>query len=97
MHACTPDAAAARLRLVLLCTMAVWGINLSAIKALTVQVDVLPLACLRMTLATAAIYLFSRGQPHALVRPSARQFATLLACSALMVYGIQVLALSGCG
>jgi len=84
-----------RLRAVLLGTMAVWGVNLSAIKLLTLQIDVLPLACLRMALSTGVMLLFCRGALAGLRRVDRRQAIALVLCATTMVYANQVLAMSG--
>ncbi|HSV47641.1 MAG TPA: hypothetical protein VLJ58_17770 [Ramlibacter sp.] len=46
-----------RARTVLLLTMAMWGINMSAVKVLTAHFDMLWLAFFRMGLATLAMLL----------------------------------------
>lgn len=76
-------------------TMAVWGLNISVVTHLTAQWQVLPLATLRMILATAIMLLFCHRQLPQLLRLDRRQWIGLLACGALMVYGNQFLSMSG--
>lgn len=96
--AAAPGAAAdgpLRLRALLLLTMALWGINLSAVKALVGQIDVMPLATLRMVLATAVMLPFCWVRLPSLARLSGAQWLRLVACAAVMVYANQALAISG--
>jgi drug/metabolite transporter (DMT)-like permease len=75
--------------------MAVWGLNLSAIKVLTSSVDTLALVTLRMILATIAISWFAAPHLAILLRMKKRQMIRLGLCAALMVYGNQLLLVSG--
>ncbi|KWT73929.1 MULTISPECIES: DMT family transporter [unclassified Variovorax] len=84
-----------RLRALLLLTMALWGINLSAVKVLVGQIDVMPLATLRMVLATAVMLPFCWVHLPSLARLSGTQWLRLVACAAVMVYANQALAISG--
>lgn len=84
-----------RLRALLLLTMALWGINLTAVKVLVGQIDVMPLATLRMLLATAVMLPFCWVHLPSLARLSGAQWLRLVACAAVMVYANQALAISG--
>lgn len=75
--------------------MAVWGVNLSVLKLLGTQMNVLPLACIRMLLASLVMLIACRGQLQTLRRLSGQQLCSLIACAAVMVYANQVLVLSG--
>ena len=91
----TSPRAAAPIPGLLLGAMAVWGLNLSAVKVLTATFDVLPLACIRMLVAAAALSALLAGRRVALPAMSRRQVAGLVACSALMVYANQILFAEG--
>jgi drug/metabolite transporter (DMT)-like permease len=79
----------------LLAAMAVWGLNLSAVKALTAAFDVMTLASVRMVVAVAALtgLLALRGCAMPALRP--RQLAGIVGCAALMVYANQILFAAG--
>ena len=79
----------------LLTAMAVWGLNVSAVKALTQYFTPMPLATVRMVTACAvltAILLWRRCRLPPLDR---RQRLGLLACAVLMVYANQILFAEG--
>lgn len=79
----------------LILAMAVWGLNVSAVKALTQYFDPMPLAAVRMVtacLALCAILLWRRCRLPPL---DARQRIGLLACAVLMVYANQILFAEG--
>jgi drug/metabolite transporter (DMT)-like permease len=79
----------------MLLAMVLWGVNVSAVKALTASFEPLTLAALRMAvacLALSAIVLWRRGGLPAL---GARQFAALTGCAFLMVYANQILFAQG--
>jgi drug/metabolite transporter (DMT)-like permease len=72
-------------------TALAWGLNVSAVKALTSQVDVMLVASLRTVLAAAAltvlVFLHSRAVPSL----SPRLLAWALTGATLMVYANQAL------
>ena len=79
----------------MLLAMVLWGVNVSAVKALTTSFESLPLASLRMVvacLALSAIVLWRRGGVPAL---GARQLAAMTGCAFLMVYANQILFAQG--
>ncbi len=79
------------MRVALMVAMAVWGINLSAVKVLTTTLDIMVVACSRMMVAVVAltaIVLVTR-QIRIRLRPSI--WLGLVGCGALMVYGNQIL------
>ncbi|AVQ84773.1 DMT family transporter [Variovorax sp. PDNC026] len=79
----------------MLLAMVLWGVNVSAVKALTTSFESLPLAALRMAvacLALSAIVLWRRGGVPAL---GARQLAAMTGCAFLMVYANQILFAQG--
>lgn len=71
--------------------VAVWGVNLSAVKVLTSTLDVLVVASSRMVVAVLALtaILFATRQVRLSLQP--RAFLGLIACGALMVYANQIL------
>ncbi|MCY1286820.1 carboxylate/amino acid/amine transporter [compost metagenome] len=75
----------------LMATMVIWGLNISAVKWLTPQTDIMLLASLRMLCATlllAAVVLLLRGLlPHW----RGKMLAFALLSAALMVYGNQTI------
>lgn len=79
----------------MLLAMVLWGVNVSAVKALTTSFESLPLASLRMAVACvalSAIVLWRRGGVPAL---GARQLAAMTGCAFLMVYANQILFAQG--
>ncbi len=86
-----------RMQLLLIGTMAIWGLNISAIKVLTTYLDPLIIACVRMVLAAIVINLtliWSR-QPIKLLNISRWQWLRFLLCAALMVYVNQIFFTTG--
>ena len=80
---------------VLIGVMAVWGLNVAAVKVLTEYFDPVSLAAVRMLIAsvalTAILWWHKGGVPR--VRP--RQLVALVVCAALMVYANQILFAEG--
>jgi drug/metabolite transporter (DMT)-like permease len=90
-HSATPAAVQGWMLL----AMVVWGVNVSAVKALTASFEPLTLAALRMAVACvalSAIVLWRRGGVPLL---SARQLAVMAGCAFLMVYANQILFAQG--
>jgi len=86
-----------RMQLLLIGTMAIWGLNISAVKVLTGYLDPLIVACLRMVLAAIVINLtlaWSR-RPVRLLSITAGQWLRFIACGVLMVYVNQILFTTG--
>ncbi|WP_442594875.1 DMT family transporter [Parapusillimonas sp. JC17] len=85
------------MQVLLIGVMAIWGVNISAVKVLTSQMDPLLVACLRMLLAVAVINLtvLLARQPLALRSITPPQWLRFFVCSLLMVYGNQVLFTAG--
>ncbi|MBB5216094.1 DMT family transporter [Parapusillimonas granuli] len=85
------------MQVLLIGVMAIWGVNISAVKVLTTQLDPLLVACLRMVLAVAVINLtlFLARQPLKLRGITRKQWLRFLLCALLMVYGNQVLFTAG--
>lgn len=80
---------------VLIGAMAVWGLNVTAVKLLTASFEPTVIAALRMVVACAAltvIVLWKRCGIPVLTR---RQFAAVIICAVLMVYGNQILFAEG--
>lgn len=84
-------------RLGLIGIMAVWGMNVSAVKVLTLSFHPLMMAALRMLLAAIVInmLLWHFKRSFSLPKLSARQWLRLLACAFLMVYMNQILLAKG--
>lgn len=79
----------------LLLTMLVWGLNLSAVKYLASSMDALALATLRTGLAALAMTWFARRGLGALRELGWKDRCLLLACATCMVYANQILMLNG--
>ena len=79
----------------LLGAMAVWGLNLSAVKALTATFDVMTLASVRMVVAVAALTALVGWRCRSLPKLSARQIAGVAGCAVLMVYANQIFFAAG--
>ena len=79
----------------LLAAMAAWGLNLSAVKALTTSFDVMTLASVRMVVAVLALTALLALRGSAVPSLSRRQHAAVLGCGALMVYANQILFAAG--
>ena len=88
-----PSAAASGLQVqaMLLATTAVWGVNLSAVKALTETLDIVVVAAVRMVVAVLALSVMLWPQRRAMALLSGRQLGALGLCAVLMVYGNQIL------
>jgi drug/metabolite transporter (DMT)-like permease len=74
----------------LVAAMAIWGLNLTAVKLLTQTFEPSMVAALRMVVAAAAltgIVLWQRGAPWL---PSGRQAIAIFLCAVLMVYMNQI-------
>ncbi|MFW7343439.1 DMT family transporter [Pollutimonas sp. H1-120] len=86
-----------RMQLLLVGTMAIWGLNISAIKVLTTYFDPLIIACFRMALAAVIINftLIGSRQPIPLLRISAGQWLRFALCACFMIYGNQIFFTSG--
>ncbi len=86
-----------RTQLMLIGTMAVWGLNISAVKALTAYLDPLLIAGIRMLLAGLVINLtlaWTR-RPTRMLSISGGQWLRFALCAVLMVYANQVLFTGG--
>ncbi len=79
----------------LLGAMAIWGMNLTAMKLLTGRLDVMVVATIRMVVAVVVLTLplWSRRTLRATIAP--RHLGGLLVCALLMVYANQVLFAEG--
>lgn len=75
----------------LFATALAWGLNISAVKALTEQVDLMLVASLRTVLASAALTLVLLVMEREALRWSLRFVAIALGAAALMVYANQTL------
>ncbi|HEY9572825.1 MAG TPA: DMT family transporter [Pusillimonas sp.] len=86
-----------RMQLLLVGTMAIWGLNISAIKVLTAHFDPLIISCFRMTLAAVIINftLIGSRQPIPLLRISASQWLRFALCAGFMIYGNQIFFTTG--
>ncbi|MFM9925296.1 DMT family transporter [Variovorax sp. H27-G14] len=94
-RAAAPVATPAAVQGWLLLAMVLWGVNVSAVKVLTVSFEPLTLAALRMVVACvalSAIVLWRRGGLPVL---TARQMVVMTACAFLMVYANQILFAQG--
>lgn len=78
-------------QVVLIGAMAVWGVNLSAVKVLASSLDVLAVASSRMVVAvlTLTVALILMGQVN--LQLKRKSLIGLLVCGVLMVYGNQML------
>lgn len=79
----------------LLLAMAVWGVNLSVVKALTSSLDLLAVATSRMLVAAAVLSLLAWPARHPLMVLDSKRLARLALCAVLMVYANQMLFASG--
>jgi drug/metabolite transporter (DMT)-like permease len=86
---------AAAVQWALIAAMAVWGLNVSVVKALTTSFEPLPLASLRMVVACATLSGLLWWQRCRLPRLGRKQAASLLGCAVLMVYANQILFAEG--
>ena len=87
----------ARTQLILIGMMAIWGLNISAIKVLTDYMDPLLIAVIRMILAAVTINITLMGArvPLPLLRITPGQWLRLTLCAILMVYANQILFTTG--
>lgn len=85
------------MQLLLIGVMAIWGLNISAIKVLTVHWDPLIIACVRMVLAAIVINLTLIGSRRAinLLHISRWQWLRFLLCAVCMVYANQLFFTNG--
>lgn len=86
-----------RMQLLLIATMAVWGMNISVVKLLTQHYDTLLISCLRMSLATLVIngtLVWSR-QPFPKAAMSWSTLWRLIVCGLCMVYLNQLFFVGG--
>ena len=86
-----------RMQFLLVGTMAIWGLNISAIKVLTVYFDPLIIACFRMAIAAVIINftLIGSRQPIPLLRISRGQWLRFVLCASFMIYGNQIFFTTG--
>ncbi|MDS1140013.1 DMT family transporter [Pusillimonas sp. SM2304] len=86
-----------RTQLLLIGTMAIWGLNISAIKVLTAHFDPMVVAALRMALAAVVINLtlFWLKPPIILGKVPIEQWLRFVLCSVLMIYANQILFTGG--
>jgi drug/metabolite transporter (DMT)-like permease len=75
--------------------MALWGLNLTAVKALTASFDPLLVAVLRMVVAFVALSALALWRRCPWPDLSLRQWGSVVACGALMVYLNQILLAEG--
>lgn len=86
-----------KMQLLLIATMAIWGLNISALKVLTAYFDPLIISCIRMVLAAFfinCILIWSR-RPIKLQDITRGQWLRFLLCAALMVYANQLFFTNG--
>jgi drug/metabolite transporter (DMT)-like permease len=79
----------------LLTAMAVWGMNLSAVKALTASFGTLTLASVRMVVAVVALTALLALRRRVMPALGTGQLAAIIGCGALMVYANQLLFAAG--
>lgn len=80
---------------VLIGAMAVWGLNLTAVKLLTAWFEPTTLAAVRMLVACGALTVIVAAKRCARLRFTARQWAAMALCAVFMVYANQVLFAEG--
>ncbi|UUZ67500.1 DMT family transporter [Polaromonas sp. P2-4] len=80
---------------VLIGAMAVWGLNVTAVKLLTGWFEPTALAALRMIVACAALTVIVLWKRCGIPALSWRQFAAVIVCAVLMVYANQILFAEG--
>jgi drug/metabolite transporter (DMT)-like permease len=78
------------MRALLLGTMAIWGGNLSIVKLLIEHQEPMLVSVLRMAVAALALLAFARWRGLHWHGLRGSQWATLVACAALMFYGNQI-------
>ena len=79
----------------LIAAMAIWGLNVAAVKVLTEVFDPTTLAALRMLVATAALTMVVVWSGHGLPSLTLRRGAAICICALLMVYLNQILFVEG--
>lgn len=79
----------------LVTAMAIWGLNLAAVKVLTRSFDPTVLAAVRMAVACVALTAFVAIRRCRVARPGGRQLVAIVACGFLMVYLNQILFAQG--
>lgn len=79
----------------LIAAMAVWGLNVAAVKVLTASFDPTTLAALRMLVACTALTLVVLWKRCGLPSLSLRQGGAIVVCAMLMVYLNQILFAEG--
>ncbi|HWL30315.1 MAG TPA: DMT family transporter [Burkholderiaceae bacterium] len=81
-----------RVQLLLIATMAIWGLNITAIKVLTAEMHPLLISSFRMVLASVVIHMtlahYQRRLKLRRITPA--QWLRFVICSIFMVYGNQV-------
>lgn len=82
-------------RALLLVAMAVWGLNLSAVKAMTSWFGLEALSLLRMLVACAALLALLLWRGERLPAWDPRRWLGLATCAVLMVYANQLLLVGG--
>lgn len=87
--------AAARHRTVMLATMAVWGLNLPAMKVLLAANDPLVVSTTRMMLGALTLLVLLRGHARPALQLTRRQWLGVVACAFTMVYVNQMLLMAG--
>ncbi len=80
---------------ILIIAMAVWGLNVSAVKVLTGSLDPLVVAAVRMVVACAALTLIVIWKRYGLAGSTWRRTLGLVVCAVLMVYANQILFVEG--
>lgn len=80
---------------ILIGAMAIWGLNVSAVKLLTAWFEPTALAALRMLVACAALTVMVLCKRCAMPALTRRQWAAVLVCAVLMVYANQILFVEG--
>lgn len=80
---------------ILIAAMAIWGLNVAAVKVLTGVFDPITLAALRMLVACAALSIFVLWKGHRLPSMSLRRGTAIVICALLMVYLNQILFVEG--
>ncbi|MDO8771400.1 MAG: DMT family transporter [Burkholderiaceae bacterium] len=80
---------------VLIGAMAVWGLNVTAVKLLTSWFEPTTLAALRMTVACAALTVIVLWKRCGIPALTWRQLAAVIVCAVLMVYANQILFAEG--
>ncbi len=78
------------IQIVLLVSMAIWGLNVTIVKQLTSGLDPSTIAMLRMLVASATLVTIWLIRRPALAGLDRRQWAALAACAFLMVYMNQI-------